>query len=86
MVNTHSIDATAGVVHVLTNDTPRVSECQPYLSKTIDALWRYFSDGKFGFSVQRKIWIGQKRQWPKFFKVGLHNFNTEQAESSLSTA
>jgi hypothetical protein len=37
--------------------------------KTIDALWRYYSDDKFGFSVQRKIWIGQKRQWTKFFKV-----------------
>ena len=37
--------------------------------KTIDALWQYYSDGKFGFSVQRKIWIGQKRQWPKFFKA-----------------
>lgn len=37
--------------------------------KTIDALWRYYSDGKFGFSVQRKIWIGKKRQWPKFFKA-----------------
>ena len=30
---------------------------------------RYYSDGKFGFSVQRKIWIGQKRQWAKFFKA-----------------
>lgn len=37
--------------------------------KTIDALWQYYSDGKYGFSVQRKIWIGQKRQWAKFFKA-----------------
>ena len=35
---------------------------------TIDALWTFYSDGKFGFSVQRKIWIGKKRQWAKFFK------------------
>ena len=35
---------------------------------TIDALWKFYSDGKFGFSVQRKIWVGQKRQWTKFFK------------------
>ena len=35
---------------------------------TIDALWTFYSDGKFGFSVQRKIWVGQKRQWTKFFK------------------
>ena len=36
--------------------------------KTIDNLWTFYSDGKFGFSVQRKIWIGKKRQWAKFFK------------------
>ncbi|CEG00484.1 GUN4-like [Ostreococcus tauri] len=36
--------------------------------RTIDALWKYYSNGRFGFSVQRKIWIGQKRQWAKFFK------------------
>lgn len=36
--------------------------------KTIDTLWSFYSDGKFGFSVQRKLWIGKKRQWAKFFK------------------
>jgi len=36
--------------------------------QTIDALWKYYSNDRFGFSVQRKIWISQKRQWPKFFK------------------
>ena len=35
---------------------------------TIDALWTFYSDGRFGFSVQRKIWVGQRRQWAKFFK------------------
>ena len=36
--------------------------------RTIDALWKYYSNGRFGFSVQRKIWVGQKKQWAKFFK------------------
>jgi|MDSY01.2.fsa_nt_gb hypothetical protein len=36
--------------------------------KTIDNLWTFYSDGRFGFSVQRKIWVGQRRQWNKFFK------------------
>ena len=36
--------------------------------KTIDNLWTFYSDGRFGFSVQRKIWVGQRRQWAKFFK------------------
>lgn len=36
--------------------------------KTIDTLWSFYSDGKFGFSVQRKIWVGKRRQWAKFFK------------------
>ena len=36
--------------------------------KTIDNLWVHFSDGRYGFSVQRKIWVGQRRQWAKFFK------------------
>lgn len=36
--------------------------------QTIDALWRFYSNNRFGFSVQRKIWVSQKRQWAKFFK------------------
>ena len=36
--------------------------------KTIDTLWSFYSDGKFGFSVQRKIWVGKRRQWAKMFK------------------
>jgi len=36
--------------------------------QTIDALWRFYSKDRFGFSVQRKIWISQKKQWAKFFK------------------
>uniref|UniRef100_A0A7S0QZ37 GUN4-like domain-containing protein n=1 Tax=Pyramimonas obovata TaxID=1411642 RepID=A0A7S0QZ37_9CHLO len=38
--------------------------------KTIDNLWTAYSDGKFGYSVQRGIWkSGQvKEKWGKFFK------------------
>ncbi|MGB3492640.1 MAG: GUN4 N-terminal ARM-like repeat domain-containing protein [Elainellaceae cyanobacterium] len=37
--------------------------------KTIDTLWNIYSEGKFGFSVQRELWLtlGQswERLWPK---------------------
>lgn len=36
---------------------------------TINSLWWVYSEGKFGFSVQRKLWIGLGRNfvklWPK---------------------
>eukprot|EP00898_Chlorokybus_atmophyticus_P004188 jgi/Chlat1/4770/Chrsp308S04742 len=36
--------------------------------KTIDALWRHFSNEKFGFSVQKKIWVRCGRDWGEFFQ------------------
>ena len=36
--------------------------------KTIDALWSHFSQGRYGFAIQRKLWVAQKRNWAKFFK------------------
>lgn len=33
----------------------------------IDLLWQIYSQGKFGFSIQRKIWITQKYKWNDFF-------------------
>ena len=37
--------------------------------QTIDKLWRVHSEGKFGFSVQRKIWLSVGKDfnklWPK---------------------
>ncbi len=33
----------------------------------IDALWRHYSEDKFGFSVQREIWISVGRNWEKFW-------------------
>uniref|UniRef100_A0A7S1JFJ4 GUN4-like domain-containing protein n=1 Tax=Eutreptiella gymnastica TaxID=73025 RepID=A0A7S1JFJ4_9EUGL len=33
----------------------------------LDKLWRNYSGGKFGFTVQRKIWTGVRGDWLKFF-------------------
>nr|YP_009396318.1 hypothetical protein [Polysiphonia scopulorum]ARW65504.1 hypothetical protein [Polysiphonia scopulorum] len=30
---------------------------------TIDLLWRIYSQGKFGFSVQKKLWIKSETKW-----------------------
>ncbi|CAM6089928.1 unnamed protein product [Calypogeia fissa] len=39
--------------------------------KTIDGLWRAYSDNKFGYSVQRRIWKNCNESWTVFFsKVG----------------
>jgi hypothetical protein len=38
---------------------------------TIDALWKAHSDGKFGFSVQREIWLSLGKKWDKLWeKIG----------------
>ena len=36
--------------------------------RTIDALWRAASDGKFGYGVQKEIWMQQSKYWSRFFK------------------
>jgi hypothetical protein len=39
--------------------------------QTIDALWRAHSDEKFGFSIQREIWLGLGKNWDKLWtKIG----------------
>lgn len=39
--------------------------------KEIDSLWRKYSDNKFGYSVQKKIWNKVNRDFTSFFiKVG----------------
>jgi hypothetical protein len=35
---------------------------------TIDALWKAHSGGRFGFSVQRTLYLSEKRKWGAFFK------------------
>jgi hypothetical protein len=38
---------------------------------TIDALWLFHSEGKFGFSVQREMWLGMNKNWDKLWpKIG----------------
>jgi len=35
--------------------------------KSIDNLWLVYSEGKFGYSVQRKIWLGLGKKWEKLW-------------------
>nr|YP_007878148.1 conserved hypothetical plastid protein [Calliarthron tuberculosum]AGA63759.1 conserved hypothetical plastid protein [Calliarthron tuberculosum] len=37
--------------------------------KTIDALWRIYSEGKFGFSIQRNIWLYNDQNWDKLWNL-----------------
>eukprot|EP00192_Tetraselmis_astigmatica_P018210 CAMPEP_0117668098 /NCGR_PEP_ID=MMETSP0804-20121206/11342_1 /TAXON_ID=1074897 /ORGANISM="Tetraselmis astigmatica, Strain CCMP880" /LENGTH=248 /DNA_ID=CAMNT_0005475915 /DNA_START=152 /DNA_END=898 /DNA_ORIENTATION=+ len=47
--------------------------------KTMDDLWRAYSDGKFGFSVQKNLWSQTSKRWPKFFK----RINWVQGENNI---
>lgn len=39
--------------------------------KTIDTLWKIYSKGQFGFSIQRQIWLCHDKNWEKFWhKIG----------------
>ncbi|EKQ67623.1 GUN4-like protein [Leptolyngbyaceae cyanobacterium JSC-12] len=39
--------------------------------QTIDALWRVHSQGQFGFSVQRELWLSVGKNWDKLWtKIG----------------
>lgn len=39
--------------------------------KTIDQLWKAYSNDKFGYSVQRRIWEREDRQWDRLLdKIG----------------
>lgn len=35
--------------------------------QTLDHLWQIYSEGKFGFSVQRRIWLGLGQNWDKLW-------------------
>jgi hypothetical protein len=38
---------------------------------TIDTLWLLHSEGKFGFSIQREMWLGMGKNWDKLWpKIG----------------
>ncbi|MEX0269917.1 GUN4 N-terminal ARM-like repeat domain-containing protein [Leptolyngbyaceae cyanobacterium UHCC 1019] len=45
--------------------------------QTLNALWLVHSEGKFGFSVQREIWLSAGKNWIKLWsKIGWKNGNT----------
>jgi hypothetical protein len=35
--------------------------------RTIDQLWLAYSEGKFGYSVQRRIWLSLGQNWDKLW-------------------
>jgi GUN4-like/ARM-like repeat domain, GUN4-N terminal len=44
--------------------------------QTINKLWLIYSEGKFGFSVQRELWLGTGRNWDKLWPlIGWKNGN-----------
>jgi len=44
--------------------------------QTINQLWLVHSEGKFGFSVQREIWLGTGKNWDHLWvKIGWKNGN-----------
>lgn len=44
--------------------------------QTINSLWFFYSEGRFGFSVQRELWLGVGKDWEKLWKkIGWKNSN-----------
>lgn len=44
--------------------------------QTINTLWQLYSEDKFGFSVQREIWLSVGKMWDKMWpKIGWKNGN-----------
>lgn len=35
--------------------------------KTIDTLWTIYSEGQFGFSIQRQVWLNSNKNWEQFW-------------------
>ncbi|MBK1990840.1 GUN4 domain-containing protein [Sphaerospermopsis aphanizomenoides BCCUSP55] len=45
--------------------------------QTLNHLWVVYSEGKFGFSVQREMWLGLGKNWDGLWsKIGWKNGNT----------
>lgn len=36
--------------------------------QTVDALWRSYSRDRYGFTIQRQLWVAGRRQWGPLFK------------------
>nr|ARW69855.1 hypothetical protein [Polysiphonia teges] len=34
----------------------------------LDMLWRVYSKGKFGFSIQKKVWVHSNKKWDKLWE------------------
>lgn len=44
--------------------------------RTINTLWQVYSEGKFGYSVQRELWLSAGKDWEKFWqKIDWKNGN-----------
>lgn len=37
--------------------------------QTLDQLWRIYSEGKFGYSIQRGLWLSSSKNWEKLWPV-----------------
>nr|YP_010713746.1 hypothetical protein P2030_pgp111 [Galdieria phlegrea]WDA99828.1 hypothetical protein GAPH629S_096 [Galdieria phlegrea] len=35
----------------------------------LDKLWQQYSNNKFGFTVQKKIWLKHEKNWNQFFQT-----------------
>ncbi|NJK37768.1 MAG: hypothetical protein HC825_00475 [Oscillatoriales cyanobacterium RM1_1_9] len=44
-----------------------VKQFPPVDLQTLDTLWRVYSEGKFGYSVQRKLWLSLDKNWEKLW-------------------
>ena len=45
--------------------------------QTIDTLWRVYSDERFGFSIQRQLWLSTGKNWEALWpKIGWRSGNT----------
>ena len=45
--------------------------------RTLDTLWQVYSEGKFGFSVQRDLWLAMGKNWEKLWSlIGWKQGNT----------
>lgn len=44
--------------------------------QTLNALWQVHSEGRFGYSVQRELWLGVGKDWEQLWpKIGWKNGN-----------
>jgi hypothetical protein len=37
--------------------------------QTVNTLWQIYSEGKFGFSVQRELWLGAGKNWERLWPL-----------------